>query len=693
MTALTALLVGALLSCAFTTTAAAKVELVEGQSYGVEPHATVLEHATYFDPFTLLQYNGGPIMSTTATYAIYWDPASLRVGDPGAPGKYQGDWQGLINQFLHDVGANSEGLGNVFALTPQYPQTNGTRPAYNSVFRGGGVDHDTYPADGCTDPEPALNQNFACLTATQLREELKTYIAANKLPVGMGTIFYLLTPPGVTVCTDVGGATGHCSDSTKEKPFKEEAVSPSAQEISEEESYKRSFCSYHGFTQNAASETILYAVIPWTAGTIGSALVPANRNGSDCQDGSGVIQEPNQDGLSPEGTYDHALPDILINEIAAEQMDITTDPLFSSWTEPLSGNEVSDQCRLWFEAPPVVQGSGSPDEHTGAGHFTNQTINGHSYYLNTEYNQAANYYEYPGLRCELHNNLVPSFTAPNTVNVGDVVAFDGAESDVTMEQSADPTPEGQPQYRATFSWNFGDGSPVVSGPGFNGPTGNTPLYASVFHSYTYGGTYQVTLTVTDAGGTSATYSQQIAVNGPPPPSTGGGSGGGGGSEGSTTNTNTGTSTGSTPTLVSPPGSGGPGGGTPGIPSPVARAAASSHSLPQALRNGLLVSYSVNEQVAGSFQVLLATKMAHSLHVQGRSAMGLPPGSEPALVIGQAILVTTKGGQSSVRIKFSKQASTRLRHVHKLTLTLRLIVRNASQSPQSTTVLSTFVLHR
>jgi len=690
MLALAALLAGALLSCAFTSTAGAKVVLVGGQQYGVEPHATVLERATYFDPFTLLQYGGGPIMGTTATYAIYWDPATLRPGDPGAPGKYQGDWQQLIDQYLHDVGANSGGLGNVLALTPQYPQANGTRPAYNSVFRGSAVDRNVYPADGCTDPDPALNQSFACLTDHQLREELKTFVAANKLPVGMGTIFYLLTPPGVTVCTDEGGAaTGHCSDSTKERPFVEEAASPSAQEIGEEESYKRSFCSYHDFTQNAASETILYAVVPWTAGTIGSALQPANRNGSDCQDGSGVIQEPNQDGLSPEGTYDHALPDILINELAAEQIDTATDPLLNGWNEPLSGNEVSDQCHLWFEAPPVVQGSGSPDEHTGAGHFSNQTINGHAYYLNTEYNQAADYYEYPGLRCELHDNLVPSFTAPNPVNAGDVVAFDGAESDITLEQSADPTPGSQPQYRATFSWNFGDGSPVVSGPGFSGPTGSTPLYASVFHSYTYGGTYQVSLTVTDVSATAATYSQQITVNGPPPPSSGGGGGGGSPGGPSTTNTTTGAP------AASSGGSSTGGSGTPGIPipSPVVRAAASSRSLSQALHSGLLVNYSVNEQVAGNFQVLLNAQSAHRLGIQGRPAMGLPPGSAQSLVIGQAILVTTKGGQSSVRIKFSKRTAARLSHVHKLTLTLRLIVRNASQNPQSTTVLSTFVLHR
>jgi hypothetical protein len=124
------------------------------------------------------------------------------------------------------------------------------------------------------------------------------------------------------------------------------------------------------------------------------------------------------------------------------------------------------------------------------------------------------------------------------------------------------------------------------------------------------------------------------------------------------------------------------------------AAASGHSLAQALRRGLLVNYSVNEQVAGHFQILLDAATAHRLGISGPPATGLPAGAAPSLVIGQAILVTTKGGHSAVRIKFSKRVAAHLRHVRKVTLTLRLIVRNAAtQNPQSATVLSTFVLQR
>jgi hypothetical protein len=680
---LLAVAVALALSLLFAPSAGAVVTTIGGQTFGSQPHATDLDTFS-FSPISVLQYGGGPVVHASSTYAIYWDPSILRPGDPGRPGKYHGDWQRLTNQFLHDMGENSGSLGNVFSLTSQYTETGGARAAYSSVFRGGYADHDSYPADGCTDPEPALNRNFACLTDQQLRDELRTFIAANELHAGLGTIFYLMTPPGVTICMDAGGINGHCSDSALSNPWSAESLTPSPEEEAEHQSYANSFCSYHSTTSTLSSETALYAVIPWVAGTYGSNLKPANRSGSDCQDGSVIMQEPNQDGLNSfDGFYDHALPDVLINQIAAQQIATITNPLFNAWDEPISGNEVPDQCRNWFEAPPVVQGSGTPDEHTGAAFYTNQTIGGHSYYLNTEFDQAAHYYDYPGLPCVLSNNFLPRFTAPNPVNAGDIVSFDGNESVVTLEQSANAGPSSQPLYRANFAWDFGDGT-TVSGPGYSAENPPNPLYASVFHAYRYGGQYQVTLTITDAGGDIASANQTITVVGPPPPSEGPGGSGSGGAAGS------GTGAQSPANSTSSPG----GGPTTSAPAPVARASATSSSLGQALRRGLAVTYTVNEQVAGQFEVLLDKHTAQRLKIGGPTAVGLPKGSAPALVIGRALVVTTKGGHSALHIKFSKSAIAHLRRVHRLSLMLRLVVRNAaSQNPQSATVVSTVVLHR
>ena len=62
------------------------------------------------------------------------------------------------------------------------------------------------------------------------------------------------------------------------------------------------------------------------------------------------------------------------------------------------------------------------------------------------------------------------------------------------------------------------------------------------------------------------------------------------------------------------------------------------------------------------------------------------------MIAKAILVTTKGGRSAVHIDFSKRTAARLAKVHKVSLMLRLIVRNASSTdPATTTVVSNITL--
>ena len=176
--------------------------------------------------------------------------------------------------------------------------------------------------------------------------------------------------------------------------------------------------------------------------------------------------------------------------------------------------------------------------------------------------------------------------------------------------------------------------------------------------------------------------------GPAPPSEGGSGGGAPGGGSTVTPQSTATGELDTPGSASTSATG----QSVVLPGPVATAAAVASSPKQVARGGLVVHYTVNEQVAGRFEVLLAAATAHKLGIGGRVATGLPAGSAKALVIGQALLVTTKGGHSSVRIKFDKRTAKHLRHAHKVTLTLRMIVRNASKNPAFTTVTSTVVLH-
>jgi hypothetical protein len=443
-----------------------------------------------------------------------------------------------------------------------------------------------------------------------------------------------------------------------------------------------------------------------------------------------VDQEPNQlPGRGPDGSFDTGLADLVINQIAVEQQDIVTDPLLTAWQDS-AHNEVSDECRNFFSP---ATGTAGANGNTLAGTLANEELAGGSYYLNSGYSLAGvdnleqverkhPGVEYPGLPypaagpCPLGVVLEPKFTSPNTVKGSEVVGFDGMESDISLNSAIGFSAAGKPQPNyATYTWSFGDGSrgdktPEVSGyaPGAKAceppwlsegpPTSFKPAgtwigcAASVFHPYQYNGTYNVTLTVRDVGGNEATAAGSVTVvegeawpeeKGSGGPGSGSGSGTGGGS-GATP----GASTPGTSTTTSG------GGSSPAkpIPGPVATAAAVSHSLRSVLKKGLVISYSVNEQVAGQFQVLLASSVAKRIGLHGAAATGLPPGTAPQIVIAKAILITTKGGRNTVKILFGKKTAAKLRKLHKVTLMIRLVVRNASShSPLSTTVLSTVTL--
>jgi hypothetical protein len=176
--------------------------------------------------------------------------------------------------------------------------------------------------------------------------------------------------------------------------------------------------------------------------------------------------------------------------------------------------------------------------------------------------------------------------------------------------------------------------------------------------------------------TSATH--EVSVNGPlpPPPAPAPGSG-------SSAAASSAAPAGGSPVATGPP----------PVPAPVAADSVISRTLRSVAKNGVVVRYSVNEQVAGHFDVLLNRSVARRLGISGPLAVGLPSGSPPQLVIAKAILVTTAGGRSTVKIQLSKRTCQHLARQAKTTLMLRLVVRNSARTPSTTTVLSTFTLSR
>jgi len=629
------------------TAGAVVVNGVGAHQFGVQPRTA--ETPSFTEP---LSYGNGPVVHSTAPYALYWDHFQ---------GLYRGSWEQLISGFLANAGEASGSLNNNFAVITQYHDTSGEKAAYNMTFRGAATVTDPYPATGnCSEPAP-------CLTDAQIRAELTKYIVANALPTGLNPasgptpIYYVFTPPGVKVCLEGSGEKGHCSTPASAHPL----------------------CSYHSFIPagGGLSSTVLYAVEPWTVGNYGTGEEP-EISGSLCQDGTETIQEPNQIGLGPEGEYSTGLADLIINNVADEAVSTATNPLFNGWQDEVDGDEVVDKCRNDFYGGELVEPlTTSVDEHTKAGFFHNQTINGIPYFLNDVFDQAAVYAPYPGVPCINGVSIRALFTAQNPIRSGDVATFNASESDVSLGIQK-------------YSWSFGDGTSTevncesrVPTNGFNpqectgaSGTGAPNPVASTAHTYTYGGTYNVTLTVADYGGNSSSITHPVTVIGPAPPAPPPAKEETAASAPAVTTQGAGTTSGSgTPTPVTPA-------------KVTATQSVAPQSLASALRSGIVVRYSVSEQVAGRFEVLLASSIAKKLGIHGTSASGLAKGTPPQTVIAKAILVTTKGGHSTYKIKFSKATAARLRKVGKVSLMIRLVVHNA-KSPTTTTVLNTVKLGR
>jgi PKD domain len=717
------LLASLIATLAIAGPADALVTEVAGTKVGLQPRS---EADPYNDPgetegdtTTFDNESGNAVLHGSNEYAIYWDPDR----------QFHHEWITHIDGFFNQLG--DAAIDSPFASIAQYRDRSDAITPFRATFEGSYSDFTKFPAAGCTDPHPLIipkgvNEEVTCLTDAQLREQLESFIATQKLPTGMGTAYYLLTPPGVTVCLDASATS--CSDYKLSKTEEEHHERESA-------SYKNSFCSYHAdINSDNAREgdgsTILYAAIPWTAGTLGrlvgyDAGGRAYENAEDCQDGGWNpekseetreeertlttqeitqlgedsekvrdqtllalelegphIEEPNQEGKAESRDYTAGLTDVLVDQISEEEMNMVTDPLLDGW-QNAAGDEATDMCRNFFdstggqgESTGGVTGSLIAEPLSEAGTLSNVSLGAGRFYINNVFSLSED-------GCVGAVGLVPRFTPPDPVNANETVGFDGMESTVGLNEGKAFGPSGAPtETYATFSWNFGDGTPEVKGYAPGAPPCETPWLspcaASIFHTYQYGGKYNVTLTVTDVAGNVDSISHEVTVVGPPAP----GSASGSSSNGSSSSSGSSDSTGSSGSSAAAP--------KPGVPAPVALASIVRQSLHNALHKGLVVSYSVNEQVAGHFEVLLSSALAHKLHISGSAATGLPAGSSPELVIAKAILVTTKGGRSAVHIQFPKRTASRLAHEHKLPLTLRLVVRNAAPGAPATSTTITSV---
>ena len=230
-----------------------------------------------------MTWHGGPVMHSTNVYSIYWAPAGHG---------YQTGYGSTIDKYFRDVATDSGKLTNVYAVMSQYSDGAGAA-LYASTFTTSLTDTNPYPANGCTDAP----YTSVCITDGQLQDELQSFIAANGLPTGMSTAYFVFLPVGV----------GTCFDST-----------------SSECSYQQ-FCAYHGWIGNGAPGTILYANMPYADQPSAGAKcdIESSPNGSDA--------------------------DATINVTSHEHNEMMTDPLGNAWYDS-GGYEVADKCAWIFGA-------------------------------------------------------------------------------------------------------------------------------------------------------------------------------------------------------------------------------------------------------------------------------------------------------------------------------------------------------
>lgn len=282
--------------------------------------------------FENVDYNGGPIMQSTADYLVFWSPGGYSAYGSGAPPEYVSG----LEQYFTDLAHDSGGHQNTDSVSTQYNDLTGNVVKYAVTFGGGILDTDPYPASEC----PVSSPVTTCLTDVQIQRELEKVARTHHVPAGLLHEFFLLTPPHVEGCFS--------KDASANPPY----GGCSAGEVP---STLALYCAYHENT--TVSPMLIYAVDPYVTGNPG------------CDDGN-----------HPNGPSDGALE----GGLSHEHNESITDPVPNdAWTNGAGakqGSEIADQC----------EGSmGTPLGTAPDGASYNQVINGHFYWYQEEWSNQG----------------------------------------------------------------------------------------------------------------------------------------------------------------------------------------------------------------------------------------------------------------------------------------------------------------
>src|SRR5581483_2832087 len=141
-----------------------------------------------------LTYNGGPVMHSSVTYAIFWEPPTLQ---DGSSTQVSSTYNSILQNYFGDIGGSG-----VYAIATQYHDTTGTI-ANNSTFGGAWTHTSAYPASQCSDS--ATPQD--CMTDAQIQDEVTKALAANNWTSGRTHMFFVFTSTNEGSCFDSGSSS------------------------------------------------------------------------------------------------------------------------------------------------------------------------------------------------------------------------------------------------------------------------------------------------------------------------------------------------------------------------------------------------------------------------------------------------------------------------------------------------------
>jgi hypothetical protein len=232
------------------------------------------------NPTPALNYNGGPVMTSVTTYAIFWVPPTLQTGvATGMSASYEPVQTSFLSLYPgHGIANNN----TQYYMTQRVGFFNFTDFILNSgSFGGSYVDTSAYPASGCSSWETP----GACLSDAQIQTEIQKVMSLKGWTGGLNKMFFLYTSSGEGSCAGFG-----CAYS--------------------------SYCAYHSYFYSG-STPVIYGNEPYAD--------------SRCQLWS--ASSPNGDPAA----------DAAASITSHELTEAITDPLLNAWYST-SGEEIGDLC-------------------------------------------------------------------------------------------------------------------------------------------------------------------------------------------------------------------------------------------------------------------------------------------------------------------------------------------------------------